>query len=105
MVEITVEYHEEDGLWWAESEQVSGWAAGGDTREQARERVREGLHFIYGEDVIVDERFPDLINDLHVSATGVSLILAGTAGGTALHAVHQRVTTAEIKVPKETVSA
>lgn len=105
MVEITVEYHEEDGLWWAESEQVSGWVAGGDTREQARERVREGLRFIHGEDVIIDERFPDLVNDLQVSATGVGLISTGTAGGAASNAVHRRVTTAEIKVPKETVSA
>jgi predicted RNase H-like HicB family nuclease len=53
MVEITVEYHEEDGLWWAESDQVPGWAAGGSSQDEVRARVREGLRFFLNDDVVV----------------------------------------------------
>ena len=56
MVEIAVIYHEEDGLWWADSEQVPGWAAGGNSREEVRERVLEGLPFFLDDDVVIDEQ-------------------------------------------------
>ncbi|MBX6391227.1 MAG: DUF1902 domain-containing protein [Frankia sp.] len=59
MDEIAVVYHEEDGLWWAESGDVPGWAAGGDSLTQVRERVRDGLRFFLGrDDIAIDERLP-----------------------------------------------
>ncbi len=40
---IRVTYHEEDGHWWAESPDIDGFIAGGDTLDEVRLLVREGI--------------------------------------------------------------
>ncbi len=59
MATVTVVYHFEDGLWWAESPEVPEFSGGGDTFAEARTMAREGLAFALGHDVDLDERFDE----------------------------------------------
>lgn len=51
MIEVRVDYHHEDGTWWADSPDLEGWVAGGETLEQARQQVHEGLRFFLDDEV------------------------------------------------------
>ncbi|MFE0577932.1 type II toxin-antitoxin system HicB family antitoxin [Streptomyces sp. NPDC058874] len=42
---ITVLYHQEDSSWWAESLDVSGFGAAGESLAEVRHLVQEGLPF------------------------------------------------------------
>jgi predicted RNase H-like HicB family nuclease len=43
---VDVTYHEEpDGAWWADSPQVPGFVAGGDSLSEVRQLVAEGVPF------------------------------------------------------------
>jgi predicted RNase H-like HicB family nuclease len=44
-MEITVTYHFEDGTWWAESDDVPGFFAAGQSVGETRQLVRSGLAF------------------------------------------------------------
>jgi predicted RNase H-like HicB family nuclease len=44
-VTIRVLYHEEDQGWWAESPDVEGWTVAGDTYEEVRRLVEDGVTF------------------------------------------------------------
>jgi predicted RNase H-like HicB family nuclease len=46
---ITVLIHHEDGTWWAESPDVSGFSAAADTREQLEDLAMDGLKKFLGE--------------------------------------------------------
>ena len=50
MTIIRVNYHHEDGTWWADSPDVEGWVAGGETLAEARAQVRDGLPFFLADD-------------------------------------------------------
>jgi predicted RNase H-like HicB family nuclease len=57
---VTVVYHYEDGLWWAESPDVPEFSGGGNTFQEARERAREGLAFALNRRIVsLDERLDD----------------------------------------------
>lgn len=45
MTQYTIDYHEEDGQWWADSPDVPGYSAWGGSLEEVRALVREGLAF------------------------------------------------------------
>jgi predicted RNase H-like HicB family nuclease len=45
MRNVLVSYHHEDGSWWADSPTVEGFTAVGDTLEETRLLVREGVDF------------------------------------------------------------
>ncbi|MER7762205.1 type II toxin-antitoxin system HicB family antitoxin [Streptomyces sp. NPDC097619] len=45
MQTITVLYHQEGGSWWAESRDVAGFAAVGDSLAEVRGLVQDGLPF------------------------------------------------------------
>ena len=48
---IHVEYHREGDSWWADSPDVPGWVAGGDSLAEARDLAREGLPFFVEDEV------------------------------------------------------
>lgn len=47
---VRVTYHHEEGSWWAESPDVAGFSAAGDSLSQVRQLVREGVVFSLGRD-------------------------------------------------------
>lgn len=42
---IRVLYHQESDGWWAESPDIDGWTVAGETFEQVRELVGDGVSF------------------------------------------------------------
>ena len=42
---VRVLYHREPDGWWAESPEIDGWTVAGETYEQVRELVGEGITF------------------------------------------------------------
>jgi predicted RNase H-like HicB family nuclease len=52
---VRVAYHEDQGMWWADSEDVDGFMATGNNLGDVRALVREGLAFHLGHAVEVRE--------------------------------------------------
>ncbi len=48
METVRVIYHHEADGWWAESPDVEGWSAAGDTYEELVKLVEEGVSFALG---------------------------------------------------------
>lgn len=59
MATVTVTYHYEDGLWWADSPDVPEFSGGGGTFVEAQAMAREGLAFALDGPVDLDERFDE----------------------------------------------
>jgi predicted RNase H-like HicB family nuclease len=60
MERVRVNYHHEDGSWWAESPDVAGYSAVAESLTQLRELVAEGLPFLIDdESAVIYERFPE----------------------------------------------
>lgn len=55
MAQVRIVYHHEGAAWWAESPDIDGFTAGGDSLREARELAREGAAF-YLEDPDLDIR-------------------------------------------------
>ena len=55
MRKIAVVYHEEEEGWWAESDDMPGFSAAGDTLEEVREQVHSGVPYFCGEEVSIEE--------------------------------------------------
>ena len=55
---VTVIYHREDGVWWADSPDMPGFSAAGDSFKETRELAIEGVPFYFDDDIpnILDER-------------------------------------------------
>jgi predicted RNase H-like HicB family nuclease len=54
---VRVIYHCEDDGWWAESPDIAGWYAAGDSYEEVFELAVEGVPFALGRDGDVIEHF------------------------------------------------
>lgn len=52
MKSVTVLYHCEDGVWWAESSDLPGWSAAGDDFDAVREQVYGGVLEFAGPSII-----------------------------------------------------
>ena len=50
MRRITVKYHHEDGVWWAESFEMPGFAAAADTSNELRTLVRDSISMEAGDE-------------------------------------------------------
>jgi predicted RNase H-like HicB family nuclease len=60
MKEIRLTYHQEDGAWWVDSDDVPGFYAAADTFDEARREAREGLSFaLESNDFVVCGSFDD----------------------------------------------
>ena len=46
--DLAVQYHDEDGCWWAESVDMPGWIAAADSREELTALVTEAIPFFAG---------------------------------------------------------
>ena len=61
LLQVPVTYHNEGGSWWAESHLMPGYTAAGDSLEEVRELVRDGIPFYLGltlDQVRLDEYVP-----------------------------------------------
>jgi predicted RNase H-like HicB family nuclease len=57
METVRVIYHHEGDGWWAESPDVDGWSAAGDTYAEAAKLAEEGIPFALDRDDVVLEHF------------------------------------------------
>jgi predicted RNase H-like HicB family nuclease len=57
METVRVIYHHEADGWWAESPDVEGWSAAGDTYAEVAKLAAEGIPFALESDDIVLEHF------------------------------------------------
>lgn len=55
---VHLTYHQEDGSWWAESEQLPGLFAGGDSLEDAKTLARQVVADEFGDEVTLAEWMP-----------------------------------------------
>jgi predicted RNase H-like HicB family nuclease len=55
---VSIHYHVEDGSWWAESPELTGWTAAGDSLEEVRDQALSGAKHFAGEPVAISEVFP-----------------------------------------------
>ena len=44
---VKIVYHHEDGIWWAESDNMPGFYAAGNTFGEVRKNVRSGVDFYF----------------------------------------------------------
>jgi predicted RNase H-like HicB family nuclease len=69
MTPIRVLYHHESESWWAESPDVEGWSAAGDSYEEVRELAEEGIRFALDRgDVDLEHFLPADDRDVAVTA-------------------------------------
>jgi predicted RNase H-like HicB family nuclease len=57
METVRIIYHHEDGGWWAESPDVDGWSAAGDTYADVAKLAKEGIPFALERDDLQLEHF------------------------------------------------
>ncbi len=55
MRQIRIHYHRDGGSWWADSADLPGWTAVGDSIEQVRAQARAGAEEFAGEPVFLIE--------------------------------------------------
>lgn len=55
---VHLTYHLEDDSWWAESDQLPGLFAGGDTLDEAKELAKQAVRDELGEDVAIIDWMP-----------------------------------------------
>jgi predicted RNase H-like HicB family nuclease len=55
---VRVIYHHEEDGWWAESPDVEGWSAAGDSFPEVRELAVEGIPFALGGDAELEHYVP-----------------------------------------------
>lgn len=55
---VRVIYHHEDDCWWAESPDIAGWYAAGDTYAEVRQLVVEGVAFALGHEARLEHYVP-----------------------------------------------
>ena len=68
---VTVVYHYEDGLWWAESPEVPEFSGGGNTYVEAQAAARDGLAFALEHPVVLDERLDEAARAARERVTSV----------------------------------
>lgn len=54
---LRVLYHEEPDGWWAESPDVDGWSAAGETFDEVRALAEEGIRFAADDESVEIEHF------------------------------------------------
>jgi len=58
METVRVIYHHEDEGWWAESPDVDGWSAAGDTYAEVAKLAEEGVPFALNREVALEHFVP-----------------------------------------------
>jgi predicted RNase H-like HicB family nuclease len=58
METVRVIYHHEADRWWAESPDVEGWSAAGDTYAEVAKLAEAGIPFALGEDANLEHFVP-----------------------------------------------
>lgn len=55
---VRVIYHHEPDGWWAESPDIDGWSAAGDTYAEVRELAAQGVPFALGHNASLEHYVP-----------------------------------------------
>jgi predicted RNase H-like HicB family nuclease len=86
---VTLVYHREAEGWWAESPEIKGFVAGGDTLAEARAMAEEGVRFYLDEPVEIEiiEILPEGFTVLGIDTKPGSLITVSASGTSATAAV------------------
>ena len=63
--QVNITYHGEDGVWWAESNDMPGFSAAGDTFAETRKLAREDIPFFF------DDNEPTTIREFLDNGTEV----------------------------------
>lgn len=58
METVRIIYHHEDGGWWAESPDVDGWSAAGETYAEVVKLAEEGVPFALGHAATLEHYVP-----------------------------------------------
>ncbi|HYI98750.1 MAG TPA: hypothetical protein VEX36_03590 [Thermoleophilaceae bacterium] len=58
METVRVIYHHEPDGWWAESPDVEGWSAAGDSYADVRKLAHEGIPFALGHEAAIEHYVP-----------------------------------------------
>ena len=58
MKSISIHYHVDRGSWWAESPELPGWTAAGDSFDEVRAQALTGAKHFAGEPVDISEVLP-----------------------------------------------
>ena len=83
-MDVRIEYHQEDGSWWAESPELPGFFAAGSTLEEVRSEAQGGVIFymeeysISGPANLIEEGLPNRVT-VSSSPSVVSLVASGGA--------------------------
>ena len=71
---VRVLYHQEPQGWWAESPEIDGWSVAGETYEEVRQLVEDGVSFALasaaedGGEAFDEERFASVTVEHYVPA-------------------------------------
>jgi predicted RNase H-like HicB family nuclease len=71
---VTIRYHSESQGWWAESPDIEGWTVAGETYEEVRQLVADGVAFALASaaeergEAFDEERFADVSLEHYVPA-------------------------------------
>ncbi|QKV74523.1 DUF1902 domain-containing protein [Amycolatopsis sp. Hca4] len=57
MAEVVVTYHQEDGVWWAETDAVPRFSAAAATYDETRMQVAQALRDILGDEIDLRDQF------------------------------------------------
>jgi predicted RNase H-like HicB family nuclease len=76
MRQVTVRYHQEGDVWWAETDDLKTFSAAGQSYEEVRDRVRVALPDLLGADV-------ELYDDVTAVGADVGFSLHSVQGGSA----------------------
>lgn len=63
--QVNITYHRKDGVWWAESDDMPGFSAAGDTFAETRKLAREDIPFFF------DDNEPTTIREFLDNGTEV----------------------------------
>jgi predicted RNase H-like HicB family nuclease len=58
METVRVIYHHEEDGWWAESPDLEGWSAAGDSYPEVRQLVVDGIPFALGHEAQLEHYVP-----------------------------------------------
>lgn len=58
METVRVIYHHEEDGWWAESPEIEGWSAAGDSYPEVHQLAIEGVPFALGHDAELEHYVP-----------------------------------------------
>jgi predicted RNase H-like HicB family nuclease len=81
-MDVRIHYHYESEGWWADSPDLPGWTAAGDTFDEVRAMALEGAaEFAEGPTSIIEEGLPIKATTGSIALVGSGAVIDGDAAG------------------------